>query len=97
MLQNAYFVAKIGADTAENEQHFAEMLPKHPLAGLAANVCWGGGSGAGRRKEGLCVGEIHILTATCRAPTRFASHVRNASCTIPQVLDLSRMLQPGSF
>ena len=28
MLQNAYFVAKIGADTAENEQHFAEILPK---------------------------------------------------------------------
>ena len=25
MLQNAYFLAKIGADTAENEQHFAEM------------------------------------------------------------------------
>ena len=23
MLQNAYFIAKIGADTAENEQHFA--------------------------------------------------------------------------
>ena len=28
MLQNAYFLAKIGADTAENEQHFAEFLPK---------------------------------------------------------------------
>ena len=28
MLQNAYFLAKIGADTAENEQHFAEKLPK---------------------------------------------------------------------
>ena len=28
MLQNAHFVAKIGADTAENEQHFAEILPK---------------------------------------------------------------------
>ena len=28
MLQNAYFLAKIGADTAENEQHFAESLPK---------------------------------------------------------------------
>ena len=28
MLQNAYFFAKIGADTAENEQHFAENLPK---------------------------------------------------------------------
>ena len=25
MLQNAYFLAKIGADTAENEQHFATM------------------------------------------------------------------------
>ena len=28
MLQNAYFLAKIGADTAENEEHFAEFLPK---------------------------------------------------------------------
>ena len=27
MLSNAYFLAKIGADTAENEQHFAENLP----------------------------------------------------------------------
>ena len=27
MLQNAYFLAKLGADTAENEQHFAEILP----------------------------------------------------------------------
>ena len=25
MLQNAYLLAKIGADTAENEQHFAEL------------------------------------------------------------------------
>ena len=29
MLQNAYFLAKIGADAAENEQHFAEILPKN--------------------------------------------------------------------
>ena len=28
MLQNAYSLAKIGADTAEHEQHFAETLPK---------------------------------------------------------------------
>ena len=35
MLQNAYFLAKIGADTAENEQHFAENLPK---VGCGANV-----------------------------------------------------------
>ena len=27
MLQNAYFLANIGADTAENELHFAEILP----------------------------------------------------------------------
>ena len=28
MLSNAYFLAKTGADTAENEQHFAEILLK---------------------------------------------------------------------
>ena len=28
MLQNAYLVAKIGADTAENERNFAEILPQ---------------------------------------------------------------------
>ena len=33
MLQNAYFLAKIGADTAENEQHFAEILPTDALRG----------------------------------------------------------------
>ena len=27
MLETAYFLAKIGADTSENEQHFAEILP----------------------------------------------------------------------
>ena len=31
MLQNAYFLAKIGADTAENEQHSAEILPTDAL------------------------------------------------------------------
>ena len=28
MLQNAYFLAKIGADTAENERKFAEFFPE---------------------------------------------------------------------
>ena len=28
MLKNAYLLAKIGADTAENEQHLAEILPR---------------------------------------------------------------------
>ena len=27
MLHNAYILAKIGADRAENEQHFAKILP----------------------------------------------------------------------
>ena len=35
MLQNAYFLAKIGADTAENEQHFAEILPTDARRGPA--------------------------------------------------------------
>ena len=42
MLQNAYFLAKIGADTAENEQHFAEILPKignHPTVRLPRVRC----------------------------------------------------------
>ena len=29
MLQNAYFLAKIGPDTAENEQHFAEIFAEN--------------------------------------------------------------------
>ena len=35
MLQNGYFLAKIGTDTAENEQHIAEIL-MHPAAGPAS-------------------------------------------------------------
>ena len=31
MLKNAYLLAKIGADTAENEQHSAEILPTDAL------------------------------------------------------------------
>ena len=41
MLQNAYLLAKIGADTAENEQHFAENLPigrRVVVRGLAADL-----------------------------------------------------------
>ena len=30
MPQNAYFLAKIGADTAENEQHFADERAEAP-------------------------------------------------------------------
>ena len=61
MLQNAYFLANIGADAAENEQHFAEILPKTGAAACAAGPpaagidghCWAscapGGSVRGER------------------------------------------------
>ena len=38
MLQNAYFLAKIGADTAENERDFAEILPKTGNLPFAASL-----------------------------------------------------------
>ena len=47
MLTNAYLLAKIGADTAENEQHFAEIWCKklattrrrmHAMDSLAATL-----------------------------------------------------------
>ena len=40
MLQNAYFLAKIGADTAEDEQHFAEILPTDALWRLCRLRLW---------------------------------------------------------
>ena len=59
MLQKAYFVAKIGADTGENEQHFAEILPKicnypSPVSGLI---------GAGR--AGAAGAAIAFRAITC--------------------------------
>ena len=55
MLQNAYFLAKIGADTAENEQHFAEILPI-------------GRRGASRRPSTPCGGTSRRLWARGAAP-----------------------------
>ena len=48
MLQNAYFVAKIGADTAENEQPSAEILPGVPEVPLVRELR-GVGNEPGRR------------------------------------------------
>ena len=60
MLQNAYFLAKIGADTAENEQHFAEILSKignYPTGPLRASSRGGGPADAGMRYlERVCTG-----------------------------------------
>ena len=57
MLQNAYFLAKIGADTAENEQHFAEILPKignYPT-----------GPNASERREAPRLVELHLGQLSC--------------------------------
>ena len=49
MLSNAYLLAKIGADTAENEQHFAENLPiGRRVAGRRGGAYSPGGRGARR-------------------------------------------------
>jgi hypothetical protein len=74
MLQIAYLLAKIGADTAENERNFAEILPK------SGNYPTGAGrndascsetiknisidekprpSSGGLEKEGLTIGAAH--------------------------------------
>ena len=65
MLQNAYLVVKIGADTAENERHFAEILPKTgndptgpPSRTSACRRTRGPGSGGRSHATAPC-GELH--------------------------------------
>ena len=52
MLQNAYLIAKIGADTAENEQHFAEILPIGRRVADRSGLKRSGPPPAGRRRGG---------------------------------------------
>ena len=54
MLQNAYFLAQIGADTAENQQHFAEnwQLPYGSSCGRAEARRARVGRGAPREVRG---------------------------------------------
>ena len=64
MLQNAYFLAKIDADTAENEQHFAEILPKGrrvaaPRLSLGFGSA-GGGRGARFNPSGTRGGRVGV-------------------------------------
>ena len=58
MLQNAYLLAEIGADTAEIEQHFAEILPigrrvarllDRPAPGVPERRALSGGAGGDAR------------------------------------------------
>ena len=59
MLKNAYSLAKIGADTAENEQHFAEFLPIGRRVIRTSPVSsWA--------EEPVCLDELAHITAQCR-------------------------------
>ena len=60
MLQNAYLLAKIGADTAENEHHFAEILPiGHRVAvpPWTASGTWDDGHAGARQGARVAVPE----------------------------------------
>ena len=52
MMQNAYFLAKIGADTAENERNCAENLPHISTTNLVITLRVGMPARAGARAAG---------------------------------------------
>ena len=74
MLQNAYLVAKIGADTAEIERKFGEILPKignYPTGPLPTGA---GGPFPGADYQAAAVGERHVVRLVPRA--RISSHLQ---------------------
>ena len=77
MLNNAYLLAKIGADTAANEQHFAETLPigRRGPSGHDPVVDRVGSGGRPRRRRRAC-----RRARTCRdgRPRRRAAPLEHA-------------------
>ena len=71
MLQNAYFLAKIGADTAENEKHFAEILPTDAAPRLRFFAAGAAGFFAreadAEKKEELVLAHPRVRAARCAA------------------------------
>ena len=51
MLENAYFLAKIGADTAENEQHLAEIAPIGRRVAARRDLCFRAAAAARRKHQ----------------------------------------------
>ena len=63
MLQNAYFLARFGADTTENEHHLAEILPigrrvRAPRAGRTPASSGARPPGVGGFPEGVLRAEV---------------------------------------
>ena len=91
MLQNAYFLAKICADTAKNEQHFAEILPKtgnYPtrwrLGGLVGGLVGGPRVALGDvppESLGLRVPPPRDLRAACKSQIRIGVLPESAKYT----------------
>ena len=76
MLKNAYFLAKTGADTAENEQQFAEILPIDRRIAARATTATLGGT---RRPPGFCCGaaEIELLLDWPRPLRQLEARLQN--------------------
>ena len=72
MLQNVYFLAKIGADTAENGRNFAPKNCQKELATLVSTRSWHTISDSGR--AGLLRAQPRLLfrSAVAVAPRRAA-------------------------
>ena len=86
MLQNAYFLAKIGADTAENERNFAENLPKighSPSTTRPGELARGPGAALGALSGGL----------DALAPARLSPRRRAVLLTVGQT---PQFVQTGS-
>ena len=83
MLQNAYLLAKIGADTAENEQHFAERKDRDP-AYWEARVTYARGyhwylPTTGRRTQGSGTLERSVLRGGDVRERRLAKFRQNVA------------------
>ena len=84
MLQNAYFVAKIGADTAENEQHFAEIYRDRDADAVRQRRAVSPAVAGGDRKGG---------PSTSREPTVSSSVKRVRVSKISEIGKFCKILQ----
>ena len=109
MLQNAYFLAKIGADTAENEEHFDEILPKtgnYARRSLTSSrSSWAESARGWERKDPpmlglidyLAVVSIQVLAIRNTSATPKASSLPSALVSIRDHLYVARfILTPSS-
>ena len=76
MLQNAYFLAKIGADTAENEQHFAEILPIGRRVPRQRTSAWRAATGSAPASSRTDVKDLEELEAARTVEAKLRTRMR---------------------